>query len=188
MALKRSFHKKLLKIVVACLVIISCWQAITRHFEEVRRQKSQDDLVAPAFPGSYGYHLGIPDEYRKAFDNCHRFLELRRGPADQYIVNDQKMEHLVVTDLQPKLYESVSLCKALEGEAAEKWESWMEILPKLKSDGVYWSFCFPVRRVLYLYEDPEYENTGDYAQVIINKENNKVVGYIFPEYLNDKHN
>lgn len=191
MGLKRSFYKKLLKIVVACGIIISilsCCQALTRHFEEVRRQKSLDDSVGPSFPGSHGYHLGIPDEYRKAFDNCHRFLEMKRGPAEPYIVNDQKREYLVVTDLQPNLYESVSLCKPPEGETAENWESWMEILSELKSDGAYWSFSFPVSQVLYLSEDPNYEDTGDHAQVIISKENNKVVGYIFPEYLNDKQN
>lgn len=186
---KPTFYKSLLKIAVACFVIFSlssCGQTLTQHFEEVRRKKSIADSVGLSFPGSYGYRLGIPDEYRKAFDNCHRFLEMKRGPTDPFIVNDQKREYLVVTDLQPNFYDGVALCKAPEGEVVENWESWMEVLPELKSDGAYWSFCYPVSQVLYLYEDPNYEITDDYGQVIVNKENNKVVGYIFPEYMNDK--
>ena len=197
MRLKQFFCKKLLKIALVCAAIfflVICCQALTRHFKEMRRLNSIGN-VALDYPGlgspyTHGSRLQIPDEYRKAFDNCHRFLELRQSPDDPYIVNDQKREYLVVTDLQGRsvqpFYESVTLCEPPEGEPAEKWESWMEILPELQSDGAYWSFSFPVSRVLYLYEQPNYEDTGDHAQVIINKENNKVVGYIFPEYLENK--
>ncbi len=193
MWLKQFFCKKLLKIALICVAIfflVLCCHTLTQHFEEARWQKFVADSVGNTGPNSYGYILEIPNEYRKAFDNCHRFLELRRSPDDPYIVNDQKREYLVVTNLQGRsvqpLCERVTLCEPPEGASAENWEEWMEVLTELKSDGAYWSFSFPVSRVLYLYEQPNYEDTGDRAQVIINKENNKVVGYIFPEYLENK--
>ena len=76
-------------------------------------------------------------------------LEWKQDAAATYIVNDQKREYLVVTELTDNLYDSVTVCEAPEGEPAERWSDWLEVLPALESDGEYWSFCYPVTRVTY---------------------------------------
>ena len=189
---KPSFGKKIVKIAVGCLtvfVLLSGCRMINRHFEELRFQKRWEEPKADFIPSigfSLGYRLGIPEEYRDAFENCHRFLEWKQDAAATYIVNDQKREYLVVTELMDNLYDSVTMCEEPKGEPAERWSDWLEVLPALECDGEYWSFCYPVTRVSYLYEEATYELTGDYGQVIVNKVNNKVVGYIFPAYLKEK--
>lgn len=186
---KQSFCKTIVRIAIGCLVVfalLSGCRALKGDFTELGFQKSQKDPPANFIPAegfSLGYRLGIPDEYREAFNNCHQFLEMKQGDAEPYIVNDQKREYLIVTELTDNLYDSVTMCEAPCGELTENWDEWMEVLSALETNGEYWSFCYPITRVLYLYEKPTYEMTDDYGQVIVNKKNNKVVGYIFPEYL-----
>ena len=189
---KPSFSKKIVKLAAGCLavfVLFSGCRTLNRRFEELRFRKRMEEPKADFVPSigfSLGYRLGIPEEYRDAFENCHQFLEMKQGDTDPYVVNDQKREYLVVTLLTENLYDSVSMCEVPEGEPAGQWGDWMEVLPALARDGEYWSFCYPVMRVSDLYEEPTYEMTGDYGQVIVNKENDKVVGYLFPEYLENE--
>lgn len=191
----KLFYKKLFTIALVCVVIISlvsCCRALTRHFEELRQQDPYKDAAGIySTPPTYGYYLGIPEEYVNAFDNCHRFLWRKQNPTDPIIVDDQKKEDLVVSVLPPERYDSVTLCEVPpEDDSAISWTNWMEVLPALESNGVYWDFCYPVTEVVYKdpYDPnhPSFEKNGDYGHVIVNKENNKVVGYIFPEYLNDE--
>ena len=161
----------LYKTIVICIVLaglISVW-LLSRYVEELRFQKYLEEQERQINPVTYGQALGLPLQQAIAFDNSTRFLNgyaKKHAASGTAYLSRIGTDQVQICELPRENYDLVTLCDGTESDAVTA-AAWIEALPALAEDRLYWDLAFPT--------------SGGVVHVITDSQTGKVVGYQLPE-------
>ena len=161
----------LYKTIVICIVLavlISGMVACNRHLEELRFQKSLEESER-LNPVTHGHALGLPPQQAIAFDNSARFLNgyvKKHTASGTAYLSRIGLDQVQICELPRESYNLVTLCDGTESDAVNA-TAWIEVLPALAEDRLYWDLTFPT--------------SAGIVHVITDSQTCKVVGYQLPE-------